>query len=93
MKIKLDYEVLFEIDERMIKLFAHDLLDPIEEIKRRIRYAIEHKCDRIYERLEKEWIPKLREDPKVDSLPKSKTALCDLIFSRQDYKNRAQREG
>ena len=92
MKIKLDDEILFEIDDRMMQLIAHDLMDPKVEIKRRLRYAIEHKCDQIYERLEKEWLPKLREDPKIDSIPKSKTALCDLIFSRQDYKNRVQRE-
>lgn len=92
MKVKLNDEVIFEIDERMVKLLANDVLDPINEIKRRLQYIIEHKCDMIYERLEKEWLPKLREDKKITSIPTSKTALCDLIFSRPDYKNRSQRD-
>jgi len=37
MQVKLDDEVLFEIDDRMINLMGHDLLDPIPDIKRRLR--------------------------------------------------------
>jgi hypothetical protein len=37
MLVKIDDEVIFEIDERMVKLIAHDIEDPITDIKRRLR--------------------------------------------------------
>ena len=92
MKVKLDDEVLFEIDETMLKLLAHDLIDPIAEIKRRLRYIIEHKCDRCYERLEQEYKQKLIDDPEIPALPKSRRDMANLILSHKDYKNRSQRE-
>ncbi len=92
MQIKLDDEVLFEIDEIMLKLLANDLLDPIEEIKRRLRYIIEHKCDQCFDRLEKEYKQKLIDDPEIPALPKSRRDMAELILSRKDYKNRATRE-
>lgn len=92
MLVKLDDEILFEIDDTMIKLLAHDLLDPISEIKRRLQYIIDHKCDQCYERLEKEYLDVLRQDDSVKSIPKSKKDFVDLVVLRQDYKNRRQRE-
>jgi len=92
MQVKLDDEVLFEIDERMVKLLAHDLLDPIAEIKRRLRYIIEHKCDQTFDRMHKEYKDKLDQDPDVKMLPKGKAEMCDLIMSRPYYCNRADRE-
>lgn len=92
MKIKLDDEVLFEIDETMLKLLAHDLLDPIEDIKRRLRYIIEHKCDQCFNRLEKEYKQKLIDDPEIPALPKSRRDMAEMIFTRKDYKSRVQRE-
>lgn len=98
MKIKLDEEVIFEIDERMMKLLAHDLLEPIEEIKRRLRWVIEHKCDQSFERIKKEW---LSDDGSgqtkagksgLEMIPTSKTAFVDSIFGLKSYKNRVERE-
>src|ERR1700690_3565331 len=98
MKVLLDDEVLFEIDERMIKLLAHDLLDPVAEIKRRLRWVIEHKCDRCFDRLSQEWTAldatgqsKLSRSG-ISSMPTSKTALVDLIFDHPEYLDRISRE-
>lgn len=92
MQVKLDDEVLFEIDERMIALFAHDIEDPISDIKRRLRWVIEHKCDQCFSRMEKEYMEVIRNDPSIESLPKDKRALVDMIVKHPNYKNRAQRE-
>lgn len=97
MKVKIDDEVIFEIDNRMIKLFAHETLDPIQEIKRRLRWVIEHKCDQCFERLINEWTkstdgPSKLEKCGVTYIPTNKQQLCDLIFSCRDYKNRSQRK-
>lgn len=92
MQVKLDDEVLYEITESQLQLLAHDLVDPISEIKRRLNYIVEHKCDQCYERLEKEWLPILRDDPNVSSIPKSKVDFIAAVVSRPDYKNRAARD-
>ena len=92
MQVKLDNEVIFEIDDRMVKLLAHDLLDPIGEIKRRLRYIIEHKCDQSYERMKAEYMPKFEVDPSITTIPSKKTTLADFIMAHPSYKNRSQRE-
>lgn len=92
MQVKLDDEVLFEIDERMVNLIAHDIIDPIPDIKRRLRWVIEHKCDQCYVRMKDQWMEKLMADPKVDSIPANKQKFVDMILSHPEYKNRAQRE-
>jgi hypothetical protein len=92
MLVKLDDEVLFEIDERMIKLLAHDLMDPLQEIRRRLRWVIEHKSDQCFERLKKEWVEKLMNDADVQSIPANKRDFLDLVLAHKDYKNRVQRE-
>jgi hypothetical protein len=98
MLVKIDDEVIFEIDERMIKLLAHDLEDPITEIKRRLRWIIEHKCDQCFGRMKEEWT---KEDASgqsklsqlgVSSIPTNKRDLADLILNHPNYMNRVQRE-
>lgn len=91
MIVKIDEEVIFEIDDLMLKLLADDLEDPISEIKRRLRWVIEHKCDQCFKRLEQKWMPVLREDPFVDSIPKSKSKFCDLVFSHRNYVCKSER--
>jgi len=92
MQVKLDNEVLFDIDATMLKILGNDLADPIGEIKRRLKWVIEHKCDQCFDRLEKEWMEKLRKDPQISYIPKSKQELASLIFSRPSYKNKAAKE-
>ncbi len=92
MQVKLDDEVLYEIDDHMLKLLAHDLIDPIDEIKRRLEWVIKHKCEQCESRITEEAITVLRNDPAVDAIPKDKKNLVEMAFSRPDYKNRAERE-
>jgi hypothetical protein len=92
MFVKLDEEVIFEIDDVMIKLLSHDLIDPIEEIKRRLRYIIEHKCDQTFMRMEKEYKQTLSEDQNISFFPKNRREMAELIFQHPSYKNRKQRE-
>lgn len=92
MKVKLDDEVLFEIDELMISLLAHDIEDPLNDIKRRLRYIIEHKCDRCYERMHKEWTEKFHADPNVTSIPAKKRDFVNAVLAHPQYKNRVARD-
>ncbi len=97
MKVLLGDEVLFEIDDHMMKLLAHDLIDPISEIKRRLRWVIEHKCDKCFDRLHSEWTSldasgesKLSRSG-ITSIPTSKTEIANMIFAHPEYKNRIDR--
>jgi hypothetical protein len=92
MQVKIDDEIIFEIDEMMVKLLSHDLIDPINEIKRRLNYIIQHKCDECFKRIESEWMEKFRSDPSLESIPKSKKDFCEMVFKHKDYKNRQDRE-
>jgi hypothetical protein len=92
MQVKLDDEVLYEIDDHMLKLLAHDLLDPIAEIKRRLEWVIKHKCEQCEKRIEEEVITELINDPSYEWIPKDKKKLVEMFMKRADYKNRAQRE-
>lgn len=92
MQVKLDNEVILEIDQHMLDLLAYDLSNVNDEIKRRLHWVITHKADQCYERLEKEWLPKLRSNPNIVSIPKSRIDFVNLVKSQQDYKNREQRD-
>ncbi|HLT41326.1 MAG TPA: hypothetical protein VKZ95_01370 [Sphingobacteriaceae bacterium] len=94
MKIKFDDEEILELDETTLKLFGKELIEcPFEDIKRRLKWVITHKLDQNYKKLEDEWLPKLRQDDSVASIPKSRKEFCELVFARDDYKCRADIEG
>jgi len=52
---------------------------------------INHKYNRCFERLKKEWVPKLAARG-VTSIPTDKDAFAQLVFSQKDYKDRSARE-
>jgi len=91
MKVKLDDEVIFEIDETMMKLLAHDLEDPISEIKRRLKYIIEHKCEQSFKRMEASYMDELRLDPSTPYIPKDQSSFVDAIIALPSYADRNKR--
>lgn len=93
MKIKVDGQEIFELSEWEKKVIQHDIpADTFEaDMKRRLEWVLKHKCERCYERFEKEWLEKLRKDPQVTSIPTDKEAFVNLVTSRPDYKDRAAR--
>lgn len=94
MKIQIDGVDLFEISATDRKILEHDLpADQVDdEIKRRIKYIMDHKCDKIYSRIKAEWVDSGKlEELGVQSIPTSKQGLIDLVTARPEYKNRTQR--
>lgn len=91
MKIKVDDEIVFELTEGQKKVICNEILTELidSDIKRRVRWVIEHKYERCFEALKKEWETKLV--GRVKALPLDKDELAELIFSQPDYKNRSQR--
>jgi len=94
MKISVDGLDLFELKEWEKKVILNDIPSALfeDDMKRRLEYILKHKCERCYARLEAEWLPKLRADPKVTSIPADKEAFVAFVTARPDYKDRSARD-
>lgn len=94
MKVKVDDEIILEIKEWHLKLLKNDIYEEIleDDIKRRIKWIIEHKLERCFGRFQEEWLEKLRNDSSINSIPTSKEDFVNLVTARKDYKNRSQKE-
>lgn len=92
MKIQVDGKDVFELTETKSKVMKNDIPDENfkEDIERRARYVIQHKYERCFQRLKKEWEPKLAKTTKL--LPTDNDAFAELVFSQADYKDRSQRD-
>jgi hypothetical protein len=92
MKIQVDGKQVLELNETQKKVIKNDILDEIfqQDMERRVHYILTHKYERCFDRLKKEWEPKLR--ARLPSIPTDPDALAELIFAQPDYKNRSQRE-
>lgn len=93
MKFKADDVEFFELSELHRKVIANDIPQEIldDDIKRRMKYIIEHKYEQCMKRLKDEWIPRLKEKG-LTSVPLNDDELATLIFNQNDYKDRSARE-
>lgn len=91
MKVKVDNQEIFELAEWEKDVIKNDIdaADFDADMKRRLEWVLKHKVEQCYIRFEKEWLEKLRADPTVQSIPKSKEAFVALVKSRPDYKDRS----
>jgi len=92
MKVNVDGEELFELSETQKKVIANDIPDEIldSDLKRRLQGILMHKYERCFERLKKEWEPKLSK--RMPSIPTDPEAFAQLVFSQPEYRSRSQRE-
>lgn len=93
MKLKVDNEEVFELTETQKLVIKNDVHDDIfdEDMKRRVRWVIEHKYDQCFDRLKKEWESKLAAKG-IESLPTNKDSFAQLVFAQPEYKNRKVRD-
>ena len=93
MKISVNDQELFRLSETQKKVIKNDIQEEIfeDDMKRRLKYILTHKYERCFERLKKEWEPKLV-SLGVKSVPTDPDEFAELIFSHPSYKNRSQRE-
>lgn len=96
MKVSVDCacsDKLFELSEIQKKVICNDInsseLDA--DMKRRLQYILMHKYERCFERLQKEWLPKLQANG-VKSVPMDKDEFAQIVFSQPNYKDRSARE-
>ena len=92
MKIQVDGKTVYELNETKKKVIQNDIPSEIftSDMERRAGYIIEHKYERCFERLKKEWEPKLAKTH--SSIPTDPDALAELVFAHPEYKSRSQRE-
>lgn len=93
MKISVNGVDLFELNDLQKKVITDEISTDIfeEDMKRRLQWVLMHKYERCYERLQKEWLPRLAENG-VQSIPVDRDELIQLIFDQPDYKDRAARD-
>lgn len=93
MKISVDNTELFELNETQKKVIKNDIPSDIfeDDMKRRLQYILMHKYERCFERLKKEWEPKLIARG-LESIPTNKDSFAELVFSQPEYKDRKSRE-
>jgi len=93
MKISVDDKELFTLTETQKKVIMNDIPADIfeQDMCRRLHYILMDKYARCFERLKKEWEPKLK-DLGVDAIPLDEAKFAEMIFSRPEYQDRKARE-
>lgn len=91
MKVKIDDEELFEIADFHKKVICYKIREPLfdRDIRERLFGAIDSKYRESLKQLKHDWEDKLKS--RYESIPSSDQALCELIFSQPDYKDREAR--
>jgi len=93
MKISVNDQELFTLSETQKNVIKNDIMEEVfeDDMKRRLQYILMHKYERCFERLKKEWEPKLKASG-VKFIPTDDDAFAQMVFSHPSYKNRSQRE-
>ena len=93
MKISVDDKELFTLTETQKKVIKNDIREEEFEadMKRRLQWSLTHKYEQCFERLKKEWEPKLRQSG-VGMIPTDPDAFAEVVFKHPSYKNRSGRE-
>lgn len=76
------------LSEEEVLCLNHDLLD----IDQWVQEAVKGKVNNCKKRMVNEWMPKLLQDPDVESIPADESKLLSMIGSHKDYKSRKDRE-
>lgn len=92
MKISVNDQELLILSEMQKNVIKNDINTDIfeEDMKRRIEWVLMHKYEQCFERLAKEWQPRLSQE--LQSLPTDKEQFASLVFQHPLYKDKKQRE-
>ena len=81
--------ITIEIDDTDQTILKNDLLD----IDAWVQEAITGKINNCWKRMQSEWTQKLMNDESfTDSIPSNKADFVTLVTSREDYKDREERD-
>lgn len=80
--------ITIEINDTDQKVLENDIID----INQWCQDAITGKINNCWKRMQSEWTQKLMDDESfTDSIPSNKTDFVNLVTTRSDYQNRAER--
>ena len=93
MKISVDGKDIYSLNETQKKVIKDEIYEDIfeDDMKRRLFWVLNHKYEVCFEKLKKEWEPKLKARG-FKMIPTDNDAFAELVFQQSDYKNRSQRE-
>lgn len=93
MKISVDGSDLFTLSDVQKQVIQNDISSDIfdADMKRRLQWVLMHKYERCFDRLKKEWDPKLASNG-IKMIPTDPDAYASLVFSQQNYLDRASRD-
>jgi len=81
-------DIQIVISDVEVKALKNELLD----INEWVQAAVIGKINNCKKRMIAEWQPKLFADPAVENIPADESTFINFVVSRDDYKNRVQRE-
>lgn len=87
MKFLVDNEVVFELSDQQLKVLESAISSDVlrEDLKRRVKWVIEHKLENVSKELIESWKPKLESEN--TSLPVSKESLLEMVLTNPEYKD------
>jgi hypothetical protein len=92
--IQVDGETIYSLSASDLELLLDEMpLAQIEsDIKRRVKWVIEHKMEQRWLEFKAKWIEVLMKDPEVLSIPSKKADFISYVVARSDYKDRDARD-
>ena len=93
MKISVDDQELYTLSTTQKNVIKNDINADIfdDDMKERLNWVLMHKYEQCFKRLKAEWDPKLAALG-VESVPTDPDAYAELVFAREEYKDRAARD-
>lgn len=93
MKVSINDIELFTLNDTQKSVISNDIPSDIleDDIKRRVQYVVMHKYEQCFERLKKEWEPKLAKAG-AQFIPTDKDAFARMVFDHPEYRDRKSRE-
>ena len=94
MKISINDKECFTLLETQKKVIQNDIPSEIfeEDMARRLKWVlVDEKYQKCFERLKKEWEPKLAASG-AKSIPTDKDEFAEMVFAHPDYKDRSARD-
>lgn len=81
---------ILELTDIQKQVIQNDIEEDIfdADMERRLAWILTHKYEQCFDRLKKEWEPKL-EEAGEESLPTNKDTFAALVFARPEYKNKS----
>jgi hypothetical protein len=93
MKFNVDDETIYELNETKQNVVKNEVHSDEfnEDIKRRVKYIVDHKYEQCFKRLKAEWEPKLKASG-VKTIPLDEDEFAQLVFAQPAYKDRKTRD-